>query len=128
MAAASTSGLFDTELRKANAQHLKNAELAKNALSLLPPTSSAVITTPDEAAKERGPEEMDLVGTKRVQNPLIHNLLTDKPVQSSSLPTERFKTVVSSAGAPQIGSLTTLAKRGMRLSIFPDPRDRKSVV
>ncbi|RYO75479.1 hypothetical protein DL762_010017 [Monosporascus cannonballus] len=120
--AASASGPFDTELRKANARHLKNAELAKNALSLLPPTSSAVITTPDEAAKERGSEEMDLVGTKRGQNPLIHNLLTDKPVQSSSLPTERFKTVVSLAGAPQIGSLTTLAKRGMPLTIFPDPR------
>ncbi|RYP72238.1 hypothetical protein DL771_004368 [Monosporascus sp. 5C6A] len=122
LAAAATSGVSDTESRKANAQHLKNAELAKKALSLLPPTSSAVITTPEEAAKERGPEEMDLVGTKRGQNPLIHNLLTDKPVQSSSLPTERFKTVVSLAGAPQIGSLTTLAKRGMRLTIFPDPR------
>lgn len=121
---ASTTGSIGIELRKANAQHLKNAELAKNALSLLPPTSSVVVTTPQEAAKERGPTEMDwaLVGTRRGQNPLIHNLLTDKPVQSSSLPTERFKTIKSLTGAPQIGSLTTLAKRGMPLTIFPDPR------
>ena len=121
---ASTTGSIGTELRKANAQHLKNAELAKNALSLLPPTSSVVVTTPQEAAKERGPAEMDwaLVGTRRGQNPLIHNLLTDKPVQSSSLPTERFKTITSLSGAPQIGSLTTLAKRGMPLTMIPDPR------
>lgn len=124
LVAASTSDSVGIELRKANAHHLRNAELAKNALSLLPPTSSAVVTTPQEAAKERGSAEMDwaLVSTRRGQNPLIHNLLTDKPVQSSSLPTERFKTVKSSTGAPQIGTLTTLAKRGMPLTIFPDPR------
>ncbi|KAI3317444.1 N-acetylglutamate synthase [Xylariaceae sp. AK1471] len=109
-----------------NARHLDNAKLAKDALSLLPPTSSVVITTPQEAAKERGPEEnvMDLalVGTRRGQNPLIHSLLTDKPVKSSSLPTERFTPVTSSTGTSQIGSLTTLAKRGMPLTIFPDPK------
>ena len=107
------------------AQHLKNTELTRDALALLPPTSSAVITTPQEAARERGAAEMDwaLVRTRRGQNPLIHNLLTDKPVQSSSLPTERFKAVMSATtGAPQVGSLTTLAKRGMPLTIFPDPR------
>ncbi|KAI0161784.1 N-acetylglutamate synthase [Hypoxylon sp. FL1284] len=109
-------------------QHLSNAELAKNVLSLLPPTSSAVITTPQEVANERGPEDEGMdwslvsVSTRRKQNPLIHSLLTDKPVQSSSLPTERFRHVTSSTGAPQIGSLTTLAKRGMPLTIYPDPR------
>ncbi|KAH9908614.1 N-acetylglutamate synthase [Xylariomycetidae sp. FL2044] len=107
-------------------RHLENAELAKNALSLLPPTSSVVITTPQEVAKERGPDEheMDvaLVGTRRGQNPLIHSLLTDKPVQSSSLPMERFTPVASSTGPSRIGSLTTLAKRGMPLTVFPDPR------
>ncbi|KAI0520805.1 N-acetylglutamate synthase [Xylaria bambusicola] len=108
------------------AHHLENAKLARDALSLLPPTSSAIITTPQEAAKERRPEEtvMDLalVGTRRGQNPLIHSLLTDKPVQSSSLPTERFTPITSSTGASQIGSLTTLAKRGMPLTIFPNPK------
>ncbi|KAI1422286.1 hypothetical protein F5Y12DRAFT_625692 [Xylaria sp. FL1777] len=108
------------------ARHLENAKLARDALSLLPPTSSAIITTPQEAAKERRPEEnvMDLalVGTRRGQNPLIHSLLTDKPVQSPSLPTERFTPITSSTGTCQIGSLTTLAKRGMPLTIFPNPK------
>ncbi|KAI3338795.1 hypothetical protein F4824DRAFT_458782 [Ustulina deusta] len=108
------------------ARHLENARLARDALSLLPPTSSAVITTPQEAATERRPEDnvMDLalVGTRRGQNPLIHSLLTDKPVQSSSLPTERFTPITSSTGTCQIGSLTTLAKRGMPLTIFPNPK------
>ncbi|KAI0021252.1 N-acetylglutamate synthase [Xylariomycetidae sp. FL0641] len=107
-------------------QHLRNAQLAKDVLALLPPTSSVVITTPQEVAKERGPEDDDmdwaLVGTRRGQNPLIHSLLTDKPVQSSSLPTERFRPITSSTGTAQIGSLTTLAKRGLPLTIFPDPR------
>ncbi|KAI8960839.1 N-acetylglutamate synthase [Daldinia sp. FL1419] len=109
-----------------NVQHLENAELAKNVLSLLPPTSSAVITTPQEVANEQAPEDNGidwaLVGTRRGQNPLIHSLLTDKPIQSSSLPSERFRPVTSSSGMAQIGSLTTLAKRGMPLTIFPDPR------
>ncbi|KAI0394370.1 N-acetylglutamate synthase [Xylariaceae sp. FL0594] len=107
-------------------RHLENAKLAKDALSLLPPTSSVVITTPQEAAKERGPEDKALdfaiVSTRRGQNPLIHSLLTDKPVKSSSLPSERFTPVTSSTGASQIGSLTTLAKRGMPLTIYPDPK------
>ncbi|XXG99257.1 SET domain-containing protein 3 [Hypoxylon texense] len=109
-----------------NLQHLENAELAKNVLSLLPPTSSAVITTPQEVANEQGPEDNGidwaLVSTRRGQNPLIHSLLTDKPVQSSSLPSERFRHITSPTGTAQIGSLTTLAKRGMPLTIFPDPR------
>ncbi|KAI0165683.1 N-acetylglutamate synthase [Xylariaceae sp. FL1272] len=108
------------------ARHLENARLAKDALSLLPPTSSIVITTPQEAARETAPEDklMDLalVGTRRGQNPLIHSLLTDKPTQSPSLPSERFTPVTSSTGACRIGSLTTLAKRGMPLTIFPDPK------
>ncbi|KAI1765471.1 N-acetylglutamate synthase [Hypoxylon sp. FL1150] len=107
-------------------QHLENAILAKNVLSLLPPTSSAVITTPQEVANEQAPEDngMDwaLVSTRRGQNPLIHSLLTDKPIQSSSLPSERFRHITSPTGTAQIGSLTTLAKRGMPLTIFPDPR------
>ncbi|OTA99289.1 hypothetical protein M426DRAFT_325274 [Hypoxylon sp. CI-4A] len=118
---------FTTDKPSANnLQHLENAELAKNVLSLLPPTSSAVITTPQEVAIERGPDDdhLDwvLVSTRRGQNPLIHSLLTDKPVQSSSLPTERFRPVSWVNGNPQKGSLTTLAKRGTPLTILPDPR------
>lgn len=113
--------------RDDNFYHLKNAELARKAMSLLPPTSSAIITTPQEAASDGNPDEINLdwalVGTRRKLNPLIHNLLTDRPVQSSSLPSGRIRQVVSSSGEPsRIGSLTTLAKRGMPLTIFPDPR------
>ncbi|KAF2967310.1 hypothetical protein GQX73_g6284 [Xylaria multiplex] len=122
--APTDSGLLSESTDRA--RHLENAKLARDALSLLPPTSSAIITTPQEAAKERKPEDnvMDLalVGTRRGQNPLIHSLLTDKPVQSPSLPTERFTPITSSTGMCQIGSLTTLAKRGMPLTIFPDPK------
>ncbi|KAI0478991.1 N-acetylglutamate synthase [Xylariaceae sp. FL0804] len=116
----------DENTHEDNAHHLANAELARSALALLPPTSSAVITTPWEVARERLTEEnqMDLalVGTRRGQNPLIHSLLTDKPVQSPSLPTERFMPITSWAGTCQIGALTTLAKRGMPLTVFPNPR------
>lgn len=107
-----------------SARHLQNAKLAKGVLSLLPPTSSVVITTPQDAARETSPGELDwaLVGTRRGQNPLIHSLLTDKSLQSSSLPTERFTPVTSASGSPRIGSLTTLAKRGVPLTIFPNPQ------
>ncbi|ETS82637.1 hypothetical protein PFICI_04513 [Pestalotiopsis fici W106-1] len=113
--------------REDNYYHLKNAELARKTLSLLPPTASAIITTPQEAANNRSTDKDDLewamVGTRRKHNPLIHNLLTDRPMQSSSLPSNRIRQVTSSAGVPErIGSLTTLAKRGMPLTIFPDPR------
>ncbi|KXJ92334.1 hypothetical protein Micbo1qcDRAFT_233613 [Microdochium bolleyi] len=105
------------------AVHLANAALSKHALAMLPPTSSAVITTPQEVARERSQDTVDwaLVGTRRGQNPLIHNLLTDKPVQSSSLPSGRFTPVTSSMGTSRLGSMTTLAKRGMPLTILPDP-------
>jgi amino-acid N-acetyltransferase len=122
-----SSMVLDRVPRGDNFHHLKNAELARKALSLLPPTASAVITTPQEAANNRPKDEHDLdwamVGTRRKHNPLIHNLLTDRPVQSSSLPSGRIRHVMSSTGEPtRIASLTTLAKRGMPLTMFPDPR------
>ncbi|KAK8010800.1 hypothetical protein PG990_009765 [Apiospora arundinis] len=109
-----------------NQHHLRNSQMVRKALSLLPSTSSAIITTPKDAANERPQEEADsgwpYVSTRRKLNPLIHNLLTDKPAQSSSLPSGRFTPVVSSNGAAQLGSSTTLAKRGMHVTILPNPR------
>ncbi|KAK8028256.1 acetylglutamate synthase [Apiospora marii] len=122
----SNAGSSDPATVQENQHHLRNAQLARKALSLLPPTSSAIITTPQDAANERPQDEADSgwpsVGTRRKLNPLIHNLLTDKPAQSSSLPSGRFTPVVSSNGAAQLGSSTTLAKRGMHVTILPDPR------
>ena len=70
--------------------HLRNLDLLKHTLAILPPSSSAIIITPQEAANSGRmsvPASESLgVGTRRQQNPLINNQLTDKPVISYSLP------------------------------------------
>jgi amino-acid N-acetyltransferase len=111
-----------------NHAHLRNLELIKRTLSLLPPTSSALLTTPQEAANSgRAPSvpfQASRVGTRSQRNPLIHNLLTDKPVFSSSLPAGRLGSksreypLSTDIGA----SATTLVKRGVPLTVIPDPR------
>lgn len=91
-----------------HAHHLKSLQTIRSALALLPPTTSAVITTPNAAAAaharlpEAEPEH------PRIKNPLIHNLLTDKPIFSSSLPT-----------ATSPSTQTTLLKHGTPLLTLP---------
>lgn len=100
--------------------HAKNLVMMKSALELLPPSSSGFITTPSAvaqsdalpAATSSGPT----VGTRRQRNPLIHNLLTDKPAVSFSLPQHRLETGSTAA----IGNSSTLLKRGMSLTIVPE--------
>lgn len=110
--------------------HLNNLELAKNTLAILPSTSSALITTPQEAANLQQPSEegsafgfVGSVGTRRRHNPLIHNLLTDRPSHSSSLPLGRITPILRNAGSTStpVMSPTTLAKRGMPVTVYPDP-------
>lgn len=113
--------------------HLKNLELTNDILAILPPTSSALITTPREAANlQPRPEDVygknplgfvGTVGTRRSHNPLIHNLLTDRPSHSSSLPLGRIKPVWRTADPAlnPVMSPTTLAKKGMPVTIYPDP-------
>lgn len=110
--------------------HLDNLELAKNTLEILPSTSSALITTPQEAANLQPQSEegstlsfVGSVGTRRRHNPLIHNLLTDRPSHSSSLPLGRITPILRTAGPASnpIMSPTTLAKRGMPVTVYPDP-------
>lgn len=101
-------------------RHLQNLNLMKQALSVLPTSSSAMLTTPLEAATPSGPNATDLgVGTRRPKNPLIYNLLTDKPLISSSLPVARLhphaNPLTASRGA-------TFVKKGMPLTMIPDPR------
>ncbi len=96
--------------------HLKNLELLRQTLALLPPTSSALLTTPQEAANsERTSLQSQAsspgVGTRAQRNPLIYNLLTDKPVLSPSLPS-----AISAKTSP-----ATFVKRGMPISIIPNP-------
>jgi amino-acid N-acetyltransferase len=120
----SLNPLIDT----GNGQHLKTLQLARSVLSMLPRSSSALLTTPEEAANSGREREIPFqateVGTRRQRNPLIHNLLTDKPVFSSSLPMSRLGP--SSPNLQHVSptaSVTpsTFAKHGMPVTIFPDP-------
>jgi amino-acid N-acetyltransferase len=63
--------------------HLRNLVLANMCLALLSPTSSALITTPAIAAA---------TPSQTVPQSLIHNLLTDKPLISPSLPVRALRT------------------------------------
>ncbi|KAF7560777.1 hypothetical protein G7046_g3363 [Stylonectria norvegica] len=110
--------------------HAANLTLAKDALAMLPSSSSTLITTPSAASglsdadsRQFGLGEM--VTTRRKKNPLLHNLLTDKPVYSSSLPIIRTGSESSSGDTLGFQSTTasTLLKRGMPLTIFPNPRE-----
>jgi amino-acid N-acetyltransferase len=80
-----------------NPHHLRSLQTLRKSLAMLPPTTSAVITTPASAA-----------ATEKAKNPLIHNLLTDKPMFSSSLPT-----------ATSPSTQTTVLKHGTPLMLFP---------
>ncbi|ROW13185.1 hypothetical protein VPNG_04837 [Cytospora leucostoma] len=113
--------------------HLRNLDLARDTLAILPSTSSALITTPREAGNLQ-PRLEDVygecttgfvgsVGTRRSHNPLIHNLLTDRPSQSSSLPLGRIRPIfrTTDPALNPILSPTTLAKRGMPVTAYPDP-------
>ena len=109
--------------------HVKNLELLRDTLALLPPSSSAFLTTPEAVAnsQNRPPlaSEGPRVQTRRQRNPLIHNLLTDKPVFSSSLPSHRSPNPVAPTSFPVVPlSPATFFKRGMPVSIVPDPLEQ----
>ncbi|KAL9102640.1 MAG: hypothetical protein Q9163_002226 [Psora crenata] len=99
--------------------HMQNLDLLKDVLSLLPPSSSGFITTPYEVARsENHPPEHSTgprVRTRRQRNPLIHNLLTDKPAISSSLPFARSPHLTRGV------LCSTFLKRGMPVTIIPNP-------
>ncbi|XMA16283.1 hypothetical protein WAI453_009074 [Rhynchosporium graminicola] len=110
-----------------NEYHLQNLQLVRSVLSMLPPSSSALLTTPEEAANsgKDAPFQAARVGTRRQRNPLIHNLLTDKPVFSSSLPVGRLghQSPKNEANSPtESVTPTTFAKHGMSVTIFPNPK------
>jgi amino-acid N-acetyltransferase len=100
-------------------KHASNLRMFKDALKVLPSSSSGLLTTPQEAANPASLAEEGVlsVGTRRQKNLLIHNLLTDKPVYSSSLPTGRLGQDTSST--PIITS--TVVKRGMPVTVLPHP-------
>ena len=111
-------------LPESEVAHLRNLQLIRDALFLLPPSSSALITSPEAVAQSSERPSTPFtpgVGTRPQRNLLIHNLLTDKPVLSSSLPPTRQTTIhpVTSTVTP---SITTFVKKGMPITIFPNPR------
>lgn len=95
--------------------HSANLKLLKDILLLLPKSSSGLVTTPAVAAKTARTSEEETLSSRGIQrrrgNLLIRNLLTDKPLESSSLPRR-----------PQNIPPATFVKRGCDLSIIPDPR------
>lgn len=107
-------------------RHVKNLDLLRNALFLLPPSSSALLTTPLAAATlpaKLADDSTPGVGTRRPKNPLIFNLLTDKPLKSSSLPASRISPdLTDSPHESDTSNIATFAKRGMQLTMIPDPR------
>ncbi|EQL31353.1 amino-acid acetyltransferase, mitochondrial [Blastomyces dermatitidis ATCC 26199] len=107
--------------------HLDNLKLLHSALTYLPPSSSGIITTPQDAANSasssRDPSQLSTVATRRQRNPLIHNLLTDKPSHSASLPAGRLGANNGSSPYHTIPvTHSTFVKKGMPLTMFPDPR------
>ncbi|KAK3318475.1 hypothetical protein B0H66DRAFT_239451 [Apodospora peruviana] len=126
--AVDTGGFADLQPR-----HIENLRLAKAVLAILPSNASVVITSPAEAANLKTAKVDTSSGgvnqfagevtTRRWQNPLIHNLLTDRPIYSSSLPIGRIKpNEQSNKAAISCMPTTTLAKKGLPVTIFPDPR------
>ncbi|KAI9718672.1 MAG: Amino-acid acetyltransferase, mitochondrial [Chrysothrix sp. TS-e1954] len=104
-------------------RHVQNLDLLNQSLSILPPSASAILTTAEEAATltSEADKSIDIeVRTRRPKNPLIFNLLTDKPLISSSLPLARLSTPTTHPITTPVGA--TLIKRGMPLTLIPDPR------
>ena len=117
----------EDDLTRYNSQmHVKNLELVNHCLAILPPSSSAFLTSPLAVANSQSRPPLASQGprvrTRRQRNPLIHNLLTDKPIHSSSLPLDRSPNPSSLAPHPVITSNpATFCKRGMSIGIFPNP-------
>ncbi|KAF2774411.1 N-acetylglutamate synthase [Teratosphaeria nubilosa] len=102
-------------------QHQENLRMLRRCLGMLPSASSALIIAPKEAAQASKTSDATLgTGTRRQKNTLIYNLLTNKPLVSSSLPAARMSSSFSSTDpAHQSTKTATLVKRGMPLTIIP---------
>ncbi len=120
----STRNESTTVVRDVYERHRSNLSMTQACLALLPSASSAVIITPQEAAVSSQTSHEDSsvgAGTRRRKNTLIHNLLTNKPMVSSSLPAARVTAAPSTSGtnAQMDMPQATLVKRGMPVTIIP---------
>lgn len=77
--------------------NLANIRTMDRALSLLPNSASGVITTPDVASLSSS------------RNPIIYNILTDRPILSPSLPVVRKRT-------PAVA--TTILRKGLPVTLM----------
>jgi amino-acid N-acetyltransferase len=64
----------------------------------------------------------DMVTTRKQKNPLLHNLLTDRPAFSPSLPLQRIQDEKHGCLQNANSGSATLIKRGMPVTVYPDPR------
>jgi amino-acid N-acetyltransferase len=127
---------YDSECKRAERhrvfqQHQENLRMLKRCLGMLPSSSSALIIAPREAASSEWRSATDDAtigtGTRRSKNTLIYNLLTNKPLVSSSLPPARMPALSQSgsgSGNDQESKTATLVRLGMPLTIIP-PADRR---
>jgi amino-acid N-acetyltransferase len=104
-------------------QHRSNLSMTCACLALLPSASSALIITPQEAASSSQTSDDNNIGagTRRRKNTLIHNLLTNKPMVSSSLPVARLPSANPAETTTMALPRATLVKRGMPVTIIPNP-------
>ncbi|KAL2889253.1 Amino-acid acetyltransferase, mitochondrial [Ceratocystis lukuohia] len=134
----SGSGAINTDGYNENVSHIRSLKVVRDTLALLPTTSSALITTPMAAANvcpassitqqyTADPPKSKLFGiaasvrTRKSLNPLIHNLLTDKPIYSSSLPFEKISGPSVVSPPDPKARMGTLVKRGSSVTIYPRP-------
>lgn len=106
-------------------RHLQNLHLLENVLADLPRSASGIILAPDDAnsckySNDRNQAGPSSVATRRQRNLLVYNLLTDRPMYSPSLPTGRWRKPYTKDRSYPIHS--TFVKKGMPVTIFPDPR------
>lgn len=104
-------------------QHRDNLEMVRRCLHILPAASSGLIVSPNEAASSSQAVQPKLpplgAGTRRQKNPLIHNLLTNKPVVSSSLPTARLTGSNGDHDNAPLTEASTVLRKGMPLIVIP---------
>lgn len=103
---------------------LKTLECIKRCIEMLPPSSSALVATASEVAASADQSSSSLTGvrTRAKRNALIHNILTDKPMVSSSLPVGRLGRTSRTSTEPTPPITATVFKYGMPVKIIPDPR------
>lgn len=142
-----TSG--DGSSPEISGSHARNFLMIRDILSILPPAASALITSPYLASTISRPEAVAqqpawqerqyagfaTVRTRPTKNPLIHNLLTDKPVYSASLPVDKISRRDPNGRHTPNTEMATLLKRGMPVTILggtgsrpwtpPKPRTRR---